>query len=422
MIGTMSSLIVLKFGGTSVATTDLIKNAALHIQREIRQGNRVVVVVSAMAGVTNQLISWSQEVAGPQASIQPDYDTVLSAGEQVTSGLLSLALGRLGMEARSWQGWQVPIQTDGSHGYARIVGIETKDLLEALEKGQVPVVSGFQGVSPQGQVTTLGRGGSDTSAVALAAALKASRCDIYTDVEGVYTADPRIVPKAKKLEKITYEEMLELASQGAKVLQTRSVELAMKQGVTVRVLSSFAPGAGTLIINEDQLMEQERISGLAYSRDEARLTLTHIPRDKGALALVLKLLSQAHIPMDMIVQNGVAGGGIAPGGVDLTFTVPSPRLQEAIALLEKNQEALGFNQLTYDEEISKVSIVGVGLRSHAQVMERMLKILHDQNIDPFLLVTSEIKISLLIPRLYLELAMRTLHSAYGLDAIPTLAV
>lgn len=409
----MKKRVVLKFGGTSVASPDLIKNVALHVQQEVRQGNEVAVVVSAMAGVTNQLVEWAHQIGGPHVSTSPDYDTVLSSGEQVTSGLLSLALQKLGIKSRSWQGWQLPIKTNEIHGYARILHIETREIQKSLKEGFVAVISGFQGVTSEGRITTLGRGGSDTSAVALAAALQANRCDIYTDVEGVYTADPRLVPRARKLDRLTYEEMLELASQGAKVLQTRSVELAMKEKICLRVLSTFVPGSGTLIVYGDKKeMEEERISGLAYEREEASLTLRGIPFGKGGLGEVVKLLSQEQIPLDMIIQSG---GGHGSTGLELTFTVPGSRLQEALTVLSRHQDQIGFTQMIHDGEVSKVSIIGIGLKSHPRVMEHLLRILAQNHIEPALMVTSETKISVLIQRIYLELALRALHSAYGLD-------
>jgi aspartate kinase len=402
--------IVMKFGGTSVADLDRIRNVAARVKREVEAGHEVAVVVSAMAGVTNQLVAWCQALS-PLHDAR-EYDAVVATGEQVTSGLLAIALQEIGVEARSWQGWQIPILTDGAHGRARILEIRAEELIRRMrELRQVPVVTGFQGLGPDGRITTLGRGGSDTSAVALAAALKADRCDIYTDVEGVFTTDPRIVAKARKLDKITYEEMLELASVGAKVLQTRSVELAMKEKVRVQVLSSFTDTPGTLVVDEDEIVEKEIVAGIAYSRDEAKVTVRKVPDRPGIAAAIFGPLAEAGINVDMIVQNVSADGT-----TDLTFTVAKADLPRTEAKLAEIKGEIGYAEITTDADVAKVSVVGVGMRSHAGVASTMFRALAEKGINIQVITTSEIKVSVLIGAEYTELAVRALHAAYGLDA------
>ena len=401
--------IVQKFGGTSVADVDRIKTVAQRVKNEVDAGNQVAVVLSAMAGVTNQLITYASEISSLHDA--REYDAVVSTGEQVTAGLLALALQDKGVAARSWQGWQIPIRTDDVHGKARIMGIETEELERRLALGEVPVVTGFQGLGPDNRITTLGRGGSDTSAVALAAALKADRCDIHTDVDGVYTTDPRIVAGARKLDKITYEEMLEMASAGAKVLQTRAVELAMKRGVRLQVLSSYADGAGTLVVDEDEIVEQEMISGIAYNRDEAKITLIGVADRPGVAAGIFGPLAEAGINVDMIVQNVSADGK----ATDLTFTVAKGDLDRAVRVVEEMRDALGYADLVYDPNVVKVAVIGVGMRSHAGVAQRMFHALAEKGINIQVISTSEIKVSVLIAEEYTELALRSLHAAYGFE-------
>jgi aspartate kinase len=402
--------IVMKFGGTSVADVDRIKAVAARVKREIDAGNEVAVVVSAMAGATNQLVGWTNDIA--RLHDAREYDTVVASGEQVTAGLTAIALQEIGVGARSWLGWQIPIRTDDAHGKARIQGIETEVLGQRMARGEVAVVAGFQGLASDNRITTLGRGGSDTSAVALAAALAADRCDIFTDVDGVYTSDPRIVAKARKLDKITYEEMLEMASLGAKVLQIRSVEMAMKHHVRLQVLSSFADRPGTLVVDEDEIVEQELVSGIAYSRDEAKITLTHVPDRPGVAATIFGPLADSHINVDMIVQN-VSGAG---DFTDITFTVTKADLERAIRVLEDRHKELRFKSLQPDPNVVKVSVIGVGMRSHAGIAQRMFHTLAEKGINIQVISTSEIKISVLIAEEYTELAVRSLHTAYGLDA------
>ena len=402
--------IVQKFGGTSVANVERIKAVAQRVKAEIDQGNEVAVVVSAMAGTTNQLVAWVNEIS--KLHDAREYDTVVAAGEQVTSGLTALALQEIGITARSWLGWQVPVATDGIHGRARVERIETGELRQRMARGEVPVLAGFQGLGNDNRITTLGRGGSDISAVALAAALDADRCDIYTDVDGVYTTDPRIVAKARKLDKITYEEMLEMASLGAKVLHTRSVELAMKQRVRLQVLSSFTDAPGTLVVDEDEIVEKELVSGIAYSRDEAKVTLVRVPDRPGVAASIFGSLADAGINVDMIVQN-VSEDGKA---TDLTFTVTRSDLPRALKVLEGKDKELGYAAIKPDAAVVKVSVVGVGMRSHPGVAQLMFKTLADKGINIQVISTSEIKVSVLIAEEYTELALRALHSAYNLDA------
>ncbi len=401
--------IVQKFGGTSVADIGRMKDVVRHVRREVDAGNQVAVVVSAMAGVTNDLAGYVQAIS-PIYDAR-EYDVVVASGEQAAAGLLSLALQAEGISARSWLGWQIPINTDVMHGRARIASIETKELEARLSRGEVVVVAGFQGLGPDNRITTLGRGGSDTSAVALAAALNADRCDIFTDVDGVYTTDPRIVPSARKLSRITYEEMLEMASLGAKVLQTRSVELAMKKAVRLQVLSSFEDMPGTLVVNEDEIVEQELVSGITYNRDEAKVTLTGVPDSPGIAASIFGALAGGNINVDMIVQNISADGC-----TDMTFTVGKDDLVRATDLLEKARDILGYEKMISDSNVVKVSVVGVGMRSHTGVALRMFCALAEKSINIQVISTSEIKVSVLIAEEYTELAVRTLHTAYGLDA------
>lgn len=415
--------LVMKFGGTSVADLERIRNVAAHVKREIDAGHQVAVVVSAMAGQTNQLVNWTREAA--KLHDAREYDAVVSTGEQVTAGLLSITLQNMGVDARSWLGWQIPIITDGAHGAARIQEIKGEALIERLEQGQVAVVAGFQGIGPDNRITTLGRGGSDTSAVAIAAAVQADRCDIYTDVDGVYTTDPRIVSKARKLGKISYEEMLEMASLGAKVLQTRSVELAMVHGVPLQVRSSFdAPdgpqghgvgrdyfGPGTIVCNEDEIVEQEVVSGIAYSKDEAKITLRKVADQPGVAARVFGPLADAAINVDMIVQNVSEDGN----RTDITFTVPSADLDRAVEVINSSAADIQFAELLSDTDVVKVSIIGVGMRSHVGVARKMFETLADKGINLQVISTSEIKVSVLISSEYSELAIRALHTAYGLD-------
>jgi aspartate kinase len=404
------SLIVMKFGGTSMAGIERIRGVAARVKREVEAGNRVAVVVSAMAGETDRLVGFCKEAS---ALADPaEYDVVVASGEQVTSGLLAIVLQSMGLRARSWLGWQLPVSTSSAHGKARIQDVGTEALLAAMDAGEVAVVPGFQGLSGEGRVTTLGRGGSDTSAVAVAAALKADRCDIYTDVEGVFTTDPRIVPRARKLAKITYEEMLELASVGAKVLQTRSVELAMKEKVRVQVLSSFSDEPGTMVVDEDEVVEQELIAGVAYDRNEAKVTLVSVPDKPGVVAAIFGPLADTGINVDMIVQN-IANDGAA---TDVTFTVPRTELARARSVLEANSASIGYARLVADDTVVKVSVVGVGMKSHAGVAVTMFRALADRGINIQAITTSEIKVSVLISEEYLELAVRVLHTAYGLDA------
>ena len=402
--------IVMKFGGTSVADISRIEAVAERVRAAAANGDRVAVVVSAMAGVTDHLIDLVAQIGLREDG--REYDVVVSTGEQVTSGLLALSLKRIGVPARSWLGWQLPIHTDSMHSKARIEHVSTAGIEQTLAEGVVAVVPGFQGLGPDGRVTTLGRGGSDTSAVALAAALRADRCDIYTDVDGVYTADPRIVTKARKLSKIAYEEMLESASLGAKVLQTRSVELAMKERVRLQVLSSFGDEPGTLVVDEDEIVEQQLVTGIAYSRNEAKMTLLGVPDRPGVAASIFGPLADAGINVDMIVQNVSEDGKVT----DLTFTLSQTDLEQATELLTKMGAEIGFRALRPDADVAKVSVIGIGMRSHAGVAQTMFQALADKGINIGVISTSEIKVSVLIAEEYTELAVRTLHGAYGLDA------
>jgi aspartate kinase len=402
--------IVQKFGGTSVGDIERIRNVARQVKAEVDRGNEVAVVVSAMAGTTNQLVDWCNQFGALHD--RREYDVVVATGEQVTIGLLAMALQELGQKARSWTGWQLPVRTDAAYAKARVKAIDTAGIEEGFKRGEVAVVPGFQGLSPENRITTLGRGGSDTSAVALAAALKADRCDIYTDVDGVYTTDPRIVAKARKLDKITYEEMLEMASLGAKVLQTRSVELAMNHRVRVQVRSSFTDAPGTMVVDEDEIVEQAIVSGIAYARDEAKVTLAQVPDKPGVAAAIFGPLADAQVNVDMIVQNVSRDGKTT----DMTFTVPAVDLDRAVAVLEKARASLGFASLEADKNVAKISVIGVGMRSHAGVAQSMFRTLAEKGINIEVITTSEIKISVLIAAEYTELAVRALHTAYGLDA------
>lgn len=402
--------IVQKFGGTSVGDVERIKNVALKVKAEIDRGNEVAVVLSAMSGETNRLVGLVNQMGSLYDA--REYDSVVATGEQITIGLLALALQDLGVSARSWLGWQVPFHTDDVHAKARIQKIDVDELDKRMKTGEVPVVAGFQGIGPDNRITTLGRGGSDTSAVALAAALGADRCDIYTDVDGVYTSDPRIVTKARKLEKITYEEMLEMASLGAKVLQTRAVEMAMKHGQRLQVLSSFEDKPGTLVVDEEEIVEKELVSGIAYSRDEAKITLVRVSDKPGVAAAIFGPLSDASVNVDMIVQNE----SVAGKATDLTFTVTQADLERAVQTLEKHSDDIGYEKLHSDANVVKISVVGVGMRSHAGVAQRMFATLAEKGINIQVISTSEIKVSVLIDEEYTELALRALHTAYGLDA------
>ena len=402
--------VVQKFGGTSVADVECIRQAAKKAKAEVDAGNEVAVVVSAMAGVTNQLAEYVTAMS-PMHDAR-EYDVVVSSGEQVTVGLMAMALQEMGIQARSWLGWQLPIRTDDSHSRARIKTINTTEVDLRLKAGEVAVMPGFQGITENERVTTLGRGGSDTSAVALAGALNADRCDIYTDVDGVYTCDPRIVVKAQKLDRITYEEMLEMASQGAKVLQTRSVEMAMNHGVRLYVRSTFTDGDGTLVCDEDEILENQVVSGIAYSRDEAKITLVQVPDRPGVAAAIFGPLADENVNVDMIVQSTAADGALT----DITFTVAKIDSDRAAQMLGDLQKQIGFESVIADSDVVKVSVIGVGMRSHAGVAQLMFKTLSEKGINVQVISTSEIKVSVLIAEEYAELALRALHTAYGLDA------
>ncbi|MGB1236189.1 MAG: aspartate kinase [Planktomarina sp.] len=406
--------LVMKFGGTSVANLDRIRRAAKRVGVEVAKGYEVIVIVSAMSGKTNELVGWVNETS-PLYDAR-EYDAIVSSGENVTAGLMALTLQEMDVPARSWQGWQVPVQTTNAHAAARIEGIPTDNLDAKFAEGmKVAVVAGFQGISPEGRITTLGRGGSDTTAVAFAAAFEAERCDIYTDVDGVYTTDPRIADKARKLDKIAFEEMLELASLGAKVLQTRSVELAMRYKVKLRVLSSFeeqSDSAGTLVCDEEEIMESNVVSGVAYSRDEAKMTLISVADRPGIAAAIFGPLSEAGVNVDMIVQN------IAEDGrTDMTFSCPTNEVLKAEKAMQAAKEsgAINYHDLVADEAVAKVSVVGIGMRSHAGVAAKMFAALNDEGINIKVITTSEIKISVLIERKYMELAVQALHDAFELE-------
>lgn len=405
------SRLVLKFGGTSVADLDRIRNVAARVKRIWTEGHEIAVVVSAMAGETNKLVGWTRALS--QLHDAREYDTIVSSGEQVTAGLLAVALDAIGVPARSWMGWQMPLKTDGMHATARIMAVETAGIEDRFrQQRQVAVVAGFQGLGPDARITTLGRGGSDTSAVALAAALQAERCDIYTDVDGVYTTDPKIVPQARKLARISYEEMLEMASLGAKVLQTRSVELAMVHNVRTQVLSSFTDAPGTLVCDEDEIVETNLVSGIAYSRDEAKITLVKVADKPGVAAAIFGPLADGGINVDMIVQNIAEDGQ----STDMTFTVSRGDYERAIQAIEKAAAKIGYRKILSDTNVSKISVIGVGMRTHAGVAQTMFRALSEKGINIQVISTSEIKISVLVASEYTELAVRALHTAYGLDA------
>lgn len=412
---TLMATLVMKFGGTSVATLDRIRNVARHVKREVDDGYHVAVVVSAMSGKTNELVAWCKDASALHD--MREYDAVVASGEQVTSGLLAIVLQNMGIAARSWQGWQIPIRTDDAHGSARIIGVDGTALTDHFARlNEVAVIAGFQGIhEPTGRLATLGRGGSDTSAVAIAAAINAERCDIYTDVDGVYTTDPRIVPKAQRLEKVAFEEMLEMASMGAKVLQVRSVELAMVHRVPTYVRSSFddpdSPQPGTLICGEEDILEQQIITGIAYSKDEAQITLRRVADKPGVAAAIFVPLADANINVDMIIQV-VSDDTTA---TDITFTVPTADFDRAKTILESIHDQIGFASLQGATDVVKVSAIGVGMRSHAGVAAKAFKALADKGINIRAITTSEIKFSVLIDQAYTELAVRTLHSLYGLD-------
>jgi aspartate kinase len=408
--------LVMKFGGTSVANIERIRNVARHVKREVEVGFEVAVVVSAMSGKTNELVGWVKDANSVYDS--QEYDAVVASGEQVTSGLLAIALQEMGIPARSWQGWQIPIETDGAHGSARIEKIDGSRLIAGFGRKEVAVIAGFQGVDPAtARITTLGRGGSDTSAVAIAAAIQADRCDIYTDVDGVYTTDPRVVAKARRLDRIAFEEMLEMASLGAKVLQVRSVEVAMVHRVKTFVRSSFDdpgnPQPGTLICDEEDIVEQQVVTGIAFSKDEAQITLRKVADKPGVAAAIFQPLAEANINVDMIVQ--VVSDDAAT--TDITFTVPAAEFERARAVLENARAEVGFSSIQASTDVVKVSAIGVGMRSHAGVAAAAFRALAQKGVNIRAITTSEIKFSVLIDAAYTELAVRTLHTLYGLDKV-----
>ena len=403
--------IVQKFGGTSVGDLERIRKVAQKVKSCVEAGNQVAVVVSAMAGTTNQLVEMAKQI-GPMHDAR-EYDTIVSTGEQVTVGLLSIALQNIGVDARSWLGWQIPFKTDDVHSAARIEEINADDIIDRLNRGQVAVVAGFQGIAPDGRISTLGRGGSDTSAVALAAAINADRCDIYTDVDGVYTTDPRVMPKARKLDSITFEEMLEMASAGAKVLQTRSVAMAMRHGVNLQVLSSFTEASGTLVQNEEKQMEKQKVSGIAYSAEEAKVTVVGLPDKPGIAAKIFGALADICINVDMIVQSASADSE----KTDITFSVAREELANAVKNIRNLKDDLAFEQLVYDDNIAKISVIGTAMRTQTGIAKRMFEVLSEKQINMQVISTSEIKISVLIQADYTELAVRSLHDAFGLDTI-----
>ena len=418
----MASRLVMKFGGTSVADLERIRRVARLVAAEIDAGHNVAVVVSAMAGKTNELVAWT-DAAGPAAQGLPgsddEYDVVVASGEQVTAGLLAMTLRNMGRAARSWLGWQIPIISDEAHGRARIDDIPAEALGRSVDSGEVAVIAGFQGVTSEGRITTLGRGGSDTSAVAVAAALRAIRCDIYTDVDGVYTTDPRIEERARRLARVSYEEMLEMASLGAKVLQTRSVELAMAQRVPVRVLSSFvepgetSPDTGTIVCDEEEIVEKRIVSGVAYSRDEAKITLLGLPDHPGVSSAIFSRLADGNVNVDMIVQSRSRDAKVA----NMDFTVGKRDAGRAVEIVQAARGEIGFEDVKVDDNVSKVSVIGVGMRSHAGVAKTMFGALAEKGVNIQAISTSEIKISVLIDAAYTELAVRALHAAYGLDRV-----
>jgi aspartate kinase len=401
--------IVMKFGGTSVGTAERIKVVAEKVAAEAEGGNQVAVVVSAMSGTTNQLVAWTREMG--MLHDAREYDTVVSSGEQITVGLLAIALQNRGVDARSWLGWQVPIITDDIHGGARIERIETDKINARLDEGQVVVIAGFQGLAPNNRITTLGRGGSDTSAVAIAAAIGADRCDVYTDIDGVYTADPQIVPVARKLDQVSFEEMLEMASGGAKILQTRSVAMAMRHGINLQVLSSFEDLPGTMVVKEEEIMEKNSVSGIAYSTDEAKITLACLNDRPGVAAQIFGTLADHNVNVDMIVQTAASD----EGKTDITFSVAASELPRAQKVLTGMQKELGIGQVLASENVCKVSVVGMAMRSQPGIARTMFNTLAEKGINIEVISTSEIKISVLISRDYTELAVRSLHTAFGLD-------
>ncbi|HVK42143.1 MAG TPA: aspartate kinase [Phenylobacterium sp.] len=415
------SRLVMKFGGTSVADLERIRRVGRLVAAEVAAGHRVCVVVSAMAGKTNELVAWTDGAGAAAQGLVPsddEYDAVVASGEQVTAGLLAMTLRNMGLPAKSWLGWQIPIIADEAHGRARIDDIPPEKLSAALDAGEIAVIAGFQGVTREGRIATLGRGGSDTSAVAIAAAVKAIRCDIYTDVDGVYTTDPRIESKARKLNKISYEEMLEMASLGAKVLQTRSVELAMAQNVPVRVLSSFvepgeAPGQGTIVCDEEEIMEKRIVSGVAYSRDEAKISLFGLPDNPGVSSEIFGALADANVNVDMIVQSHARTASTA----NMEFTVGKRDAARAVEIVRASQPKIGFDDVQVNEEVAKVSVIGVGMRSHTGVAKTMFQSLAEKGVNIQVISTSEIKISVLIDAAYTELAVRALHAGFGLDQL-----
>ena len=409
----------MKFGGTSVADLERISRVARIVAAQAKVGRGIAVVVSAMSGETNKLVTWTDNAGKAVQGLDPsddEYDVVVASGEQVTAGLLAMVLRSQGVRARSWMGWQIPILCDTAHGQARIEDIPAQALGERIDDGEIAVIAGFQGVTPDGRITTLGRGGSDTSAVAIAAALMAERCDIYTDVDGVYTTDPRIEKRARRIPKISYEEMLEMASLGAKVLQTRSVELAMSQRVPVRVLSSFVepedmdPSSGTLVCDEDEIVEKRIVSGVAFSRDEAKITLFGLPDHPGVSQRLFSALADANVNVDMIVQSRARTGDVA----NMAFTVGRRDAAKALDIVRSAQAEIGFEDVEVDEDVAKVSVVGVGMRSHTGVAKTMFGALAEKGVNIQVISTSEIKISVLIEAAYTELAVRALHAAYGL--------
>lgn len=410
----------MKFGGTSVADLERIRRVARLVAAEAATGKSVAVVVSAMAGKTNELVAWTDGAGASAAGLEPsddEYDVVVASGEQVTAGLLAMTLRNMGLNARSWAGWQIPILTDEAHGRARIEDVPPDNLLASFDKGEIAVIAGFQGVTPSGRIATLGRGGSDTSAVAIAAAVGGA-CDIYTDVDGVYTTDPRIEQKARKLARVSYEEMLEMASLGAKVLQTRSVELAMAQRVPVRVLSSFvepgeAPGQGTIVCDEEEIVEKRIVSGVAYSRDEAKITLYGLPDHPGVSSAIFSRLADANVNVDMIVQSHAR----TEGSANMEFTVGKRDAARAVEIVKGAQAQIGFDEVAVNDDVAKVSVIGVGMRSHAGVAKTMFGALAEKGVNIQVISTSEIKISVLIDAAYTELAVRALHAAYGLDQL-----
>jgi len=400
--------IVQKFGGTSVGDLDRIRNVAQRVKAEVDAGHEVAVVVSAMAGTTNQLVEWSKDI-GPMHDAR-EYDAIVATGEQVTVGLLAIALQNIGIDARSWLGWQVPVRTDSTHGAARIEDIDASEIDKRLSQGQVAVIAGFQGISDEGRITTLGRGGSDTSAVAMAAALNADRCDIYTDVDGVYTTDPRIMPQARKLDEITFEEMLEMASAGAKVLQTRSVAMGMRHKVKIQVRSSFNDEPGTLVVNEDNQMERQKISGIAYSIDEAKITVVGLEDKPGIAASLFQALAGENVNVDMIVQSA----STSAMKTDITFSVSAGEADKAVSVIEAIQNDLPYERIDAEKDVAKVSIIGTAMRTQAGIANKMFSSLADKGVNLQVISTSEIKISVLIDAAYTELAVRTLHDAFEL--------